>query len=211
MKQQRLPMNRWTLNTSSQRDEGHPTGSNSNSGRPCRAGTGLSRPGSSSVCSSGRNWRLSMYHRTQRGRTLTLSGDLLPGATGRHSSAQAIGLGFRHSVFTAPEGCLYRPFRPEIQREPIDPARRAGLRDSRPLAGCESVHRCRYRNRIASWSQYVSGLWKAFLAMNLPLPPGAAYLAFGPRAVPARSDVTGSEAGHSHGHDRNEEADTAAP
>jgi predicted amidohydrolase len=51
-----LSMNLRTQRTSSQRDEGHLTGPISNSGGPCRAATGQSRPGSSSVCSSERNW-----------------------------------------------------------------------------------------------------------------------------------------------------------
>ena len=53
-------MNLRTLRTSSQRDEGHLIGPSSSSGGPCRTATGQSRPGSSSVCSSKRNWRLSM-------------------------------------------------------------------------------------------------------------------------------------------------------
>jgi hypothetical protein len=52
-------MNHQTQHTSSQRDEGHLTGPVANSGGPCRAATGQSRPDSSSVWSSERNgWLL---------------------------------------------------------------------------------------------------------------------------------------------------------
>jgi hypothetical protein len=57
-------MNLRTLHTSSPRDESHLTGPISNPGGPCRAATGQSRPASSSVGSSERNWGLSLALKT---------------------------------------------------------------------------------------------------------------------------------------------------
>jgi hypothetical protein len=56
----RFPSTSETQCTSSQRDEGHLTRPIANSGGPCRAATGQSRPGASSVYRSERNQRLPM-------------------------------------------------------------------------------------------------------------------------------------------------------
>ena len=121
-----LSMNRRTLHTSSQRDEGHLTGSKSNPGGSCRAATGQSLPGSWSQCASSAPWWLPMNRNQQSGTACLAMGPRAVPARGHVTGSEA-GPAPGTTGTRKPKGCAVR-----TRRGPLRIGLRAIAKDDIP-------------------------------------------------------------------------------